>query len=100
MIATAADAPMSVPSGFMSSGFMSEPTAQPMADRDHRAMPCHKGMNDCRSIDACAVKCFNFPGASVSVLPFPIVLTDGGPMLAVSGFRPQASRAPFRPPRI
>ena len=89
MIATTADASMSEPM-----------LSEPMVDCDHHGMPCHKGMNDCESMATCALKCFNFSGTSFSILSFPIALKNSEPVLADSGFHPQTSSPPFRPPRI
>jgi hypothetical protein len=102
-IATAADAPMSEhmsSEDTLSETVLSESMAQPMADCEHRAMPCHKGMDDCQSMAACALKCFNFTATSFSVLSYPTVPKDSEPVLADSGFHPQTSSPPFRPPRI
>jgi hypothetical protein len=72
----------------------------PMDDCDHRVMPCHKGMADCQSMAACALKCFNFSGTSFSILSFPLVLTDRATAFADGPFHPQTSSPPFRPPRV
>jgi hypothetical protein len=74
--------------------------SEPMVDCDHPAMPCHKAMDDCQSMAACALKCFNFSGANFSILSFPFVLTDRMPVFADDPFRPQTSSPPFRPPRV
>jgi hypothetical protein len=89
----AGSAALNTPSADMS---MSEP----MVDCDQPAMPCHKAMDDCQSMAACALKCFNFSATNFSVLSFPFVLTDRMPVFADGPFHPQTSSPPFRPPRV
>jgi hypothetical protein len=74
--------------------------SEPMVDCDHPVMPCHKAMDDCRSMAACALKCFNFSGTSFSILSFPVALNERMPAFADGPFRPQTSSPPFRPPRV
>ena len=76
------------------------PMSELMDDCDHPVMPCHKAMNDCQSMAACALKCFNFSGTSFSVLLFPLVLTERAPALTDGPFHSQTSSPPFRPPRV
>lgn len=74
--------------------------SESMADCDHQVMPCHKAMDDCQSMAACALKCFNFSGTSFSILSFPLVMTDRVPAFTDGPFHPQTSSPPFRPPRV
>jgi hypothetical protein len=74
--------------------------SESMDDCDRPVMPCHKAMDDCQSMAACALKCFNFSGTSFSILSFPLVLTDRAPAFADGPFHPQTSSPPFRPPRV
>ena len=71
-----------------------------MSDCDRHVMPCHNAMDDCQSMAACALKCFNFSGTSFSVLTFPLMLTDRTLAFTDGPFHPQTSSPPFRPPRV
>jgi hypothetical protein len=74
--------------------------SKPIGDCDPAVMTCHKAVDDCQSMAACALTCFNFSGTSFSILSFPIVLTDRVAALADRSFQPQTSSPPFRPPRV
>ena len=75
-------------------------TMHDCCDHDSPCDETSKAVNDCASMAACAAKCFNYAGATLSGLTFaPIGLTvprvrDGG--LVVS----QIGKPPFRPPRV
>jgi hypothetical protein len=74
-----------------------------MQDMDccpHQANPCDKGMTDCGSMAACALKCFSFSGGSFSTVVFPEILASVAPSFERRLFRSQISSPPFRPPRV
>jgi hypothetical protein len=71
-----------------------------MDDCERSVMPCHKPMDDCQLMAACALKCFNFSGMTYSVMLFPIALADMTPSFSADPFRGQTSSPPFRPPRV
>jgi hypothetical protein len=83
----------------MSESDMSMSESMSMQDCDHAVMPCHKGMDACQSMAACALKCFNFSQSGVSILRFPLVLTDRLFASAEAPAPSQPSSPPFRPPR-
>jgi hypothetical protein len=83
----------------MSESDVSMSESMSMQDCDHAVMPCHKGMDGCQSMAACALKCFNFSQSGVSILRFPLVLTDRLFASAEAPVPSQPSSPPFRPPR-
>jgi len=91
LAAQSADMSMSQP--------MSMSESMSMPDCDHAVMPCHKGMDGCQSMAACALKCFNFTQSDASILRFPFVLAHRLFAAAEAPARSQPSSPPFRPPR-
>jgi hypothetical protein len=75
---------------------------EPIHDCCDHGSPCDetsKAVNDCTSMTACAVKCFNYAG---TVLPHVVVAPIGSSLHPVrdSGFvASQIGHPPFRPPR-
>jgi hypothetical protein len=71
-----------------------------MDDCDRAVMPCHKAMDDCQSMAACALKCFNYSETSFLIVTFPVLLADRTAAFAADLFRGQTIGTPFRPPRV
>jgi hypothetical protein len=64
------------------------------------ADPCEKAMDDCRSMAACALKCFSYSGGVSSPLIYPWSHASPMPLLRSGPSPAQLSSPPFRPPRI
>ena len=64
------------------------------------ASPGNKAADDCTSMAACAINCFNFVGHDAVVLAAPPAATTIGPMLPDQIAASQPASPPFRPPRI
>ena len=74
-----------------------------MEDMDccpHKVNPCDKAMDGCASMATCALMCFTFPGATSSLVMFPLPVAQLNPALGQSPFNPQTGSPPFRPPRV
>lgn len=80
---------------------MTTDASAPMHDCDH-AMPGHHPMpgDDCASIAACAVKCFNYTGTVLPDPSFPPRPTMPQPTAASDAVPPSLGHPPFRPPRV
>jgi hypothetical protein len=57
-------------------------------------------MDGCASMATCALMCFTFPGATSSLVMFPLPVAQLNPALGQSPFNPQTGSPPFRPPRV
>jgi len=74
-----------------------------MEDMDccpHKANPCDKGMDDCASMAACALKCFSFATPSFSSIVFSSASAKMPASIASNPFASQTGSPPFRPPRV
>lgn len=89
-----------LPAAGMGAKLAEAPISEAMVDSgDYHAMPCHKAIDDCCSMAACALMCFGFSGISISNFSFRLIPADTASPIASDAFRPQIAGPPRPPPR-
>ena len=70
---------------------------------EHHSTPCdktNKAMDDCCSMAACAIKCFNFTGADVSGVALLPIVSAVGILRESLTLRSQSGTPPLHPPQV